>query len=135
MRITRLSRSYLNLSKIPNSNVCWTHIFFLVLLHTNGLILRLSHLQQQSARFLGPPRERSPSLPGSGGVLAPSSHHHQQQQLCHTPANNNHSQHRPCTSCSDQHCEHDASSAAGSAAGGAAKHYGPSPIFSESCRR
>lgn len=88
------------------------------------LSLSLSATQQQSARFLGPPRERSPSLPGGGGgVLGPSSHQH-----CHTPANNNHPLHRPCGSCPDHHhCEHDAAAAN--------KHFGPSPIFSESCRR
>ncbi|XP_037046639.1 protein apterous-like isoform X1 [Bradysia coprophila] len=63
---------------------------------------------QQSARFLGPPRERSPSLPGP------------LNNSCNV-GNNNHPLHRPCSSCPEQ-CEH------------SSKHFGPSPIFNESCR-
>ncbi|KAJ6644577.1 Protein apterous [Pseudolycoriella hygida] len=65
------------------------------------------HDDQQSARFLGPPRERSPSLPGP------------LNNSCNV-GNNNHPLHRPCSSCPEQ-CD-------------SSKHFGPSPIFNESCR-
>lgn len=67
-------------------------------------------LQQQSARFLGPARERSPTLPGSIGGQC-------------TSGNNNHLLHRPCASCSDA-CEHNDT-----------KPFTQSAIVSESCRR
>lgn len=78
---------------------------------TNNYMMFIVYLQQQSARFLGPSRERSPTLPNSlaGQCVA---------------ANNNHPLHRPCASCSTDLCEHHA-----------AKSFGPSPIFNESCRR
>lgn len=79
---------------------------------TNWYLLYSIYLQQQSARFLGPPRERSsPTLPSSltGQCSA---------------GNNNHPIHRPCSSCPTDLCEHHTN-----------KSFGPSPIFNESCRR
>lgn len=76
------------------------------------------YLQQQSARFLGPSRERSPTLPSAlAGQCAAAA--------AVAAANNNHPLHRPCASCSTDLCEHHH----------ATKPFGPSPIFNESCRR
>ncbi|CAD7076923.1 unnamed protein product [Hermetia illucens] len=63
----------------------------------------------QSARFLGPARERSPTLPGA------------LNQQC-SGVNNNHPLNRLCSSCPDS-CDH-----------ATTKTFGASPIFNDSCR-
>ncbi|XP_055677038.1 protein apterous isoform X1 [Lutzomyia longipalpis] len=64
---------------------------------------------QQSARFFGPTRERSPTLPIPviGGQC--------------TNRNNNHPLHRPCASCLEP-CEH------------IGKPFGPNQVYPDSCR-
>lgn len=83
------------------------HQFFLIMINYSYLYLIL---QQQSARFLGPSRERSPTLPGSITGQCSS-------------GNNNHLLHRPCASCTDS-CEHSDT-----------KFFTQSAIVTESCRR
>ncbi|EAT39514.1 AAEL008689-PA [Aedes aegypti] len=79
-------------------------------------IVRCELMQHQSARFLGPPRERSPD---------------HLTNACQINANNNNVNHRTCISCTDT-CEHNLKPGH-VIGGGGGGHLGPGHLYPDSC--
>lgn len=98
-------------------------LYVLINIPINNLIFisSFSKFQHQSARFLGPPRERSPD--------------HLTNSACQINANNNNINHRTCISCTDT-CDHNSlkpGHGGGIGIGSGGGHLGPGHLYPDSC--